>query len=254
MIPVQILKNIQNQNTQHRQTNSAFLKSRKHSPITHLIVTRHPRVSQQMKEQSNSPSTKLKTSTQYPQIIQSVEQMKRFPTEANVKSIKGSTIQISNALKLFSSKHPSDQQQNTLKYSSFIYEKVNEQSIYTKTTTGESQENDKVFNQGKVLNGNLDSFIVYNNVLHCKNLEIQKLEKELKQLKQENRKYQNLEKDYQTILQENQNLKLKVQNQFTEINLLNHQQTCNSLRKQSDYVSALSDQDKLKIKTLLECD
>ncbi|CAD8185428.1 unnamed protein product [Paramecium octaurelia] len=252
MIPVQVLKTIQNQNIQHHQTNPAFLKSRKHSPITHLIVTHHPRVSHQINEQSNSLQTQLKTSSQYPKFIQSVDQIQRFPTEANGETKKRPTIQISSALKMISSKHPSEQYYDTLKFSSSIYEKVNDQSIYT--TIGETKENDKEFNQAKIVNRSVDTFIVHKAVLNRKNLEIQKLEKELEQLKQENRIYQNLENDYKTLLKENSKLKLQVQSQQIEISVLNHQQTFTQLGKSSDYVSALSDSDKLKIKSLLECD
>ncbi|CAK57290.1 unnamed protein product (macronuclear) [Paramecium tetraurelia] len=252
MIPVQVLKTIQNQNIQLHQTNPAFLKSRKHSPINHLIVTRHPRVSHQIKEQSNSLQKHLKTSSQYNKCIQSVEQFQRLPTEANGETKNRPAIQISSALKMSSSKHPSEQYYDTLKFSSFVNEKVNDQFVYT--NIGEAKENEKEFSQAKIVNGSVDTFIVHKTVLNWKNLEIQKLEKELEQLKQENRKYQNLEIDYQTLLQENSKLKLVVQTQQIEINCLNHQQTFTQLGKSSDYVSALSDSDKLKLQSLIECD
>lgn len=70
---------------------------------------------------------------------------------------------------MISSQHPSEQYQNISKVSPFAFEKINESSLYTKTTTRESKENEKEFNQTK---GNVDSLIVYNNVLNGKNLEI----------------------------------------------------------------------------------
>ncbi|CAD8111830.1 unnamed protein product [Paramecium sonneborni] len=235
------------QNIHQRQTNQIFLRQpnpRKHSPINHLIQKGYSRINQQIKEKSSSLSTTLTTHYQHPRIIQSTEQIKRFSTEINSQSMKGSTIQNLSALKMFSSKPISDQQQNTIKFSSFIQERVNDQSIYLKTFIRENQENEKEFNQ---------SVIAYKNILFDKDQEIRKLQEELKQLKQDYIKYEYLEKRFLSILKQNEKLKLQILAQQTEINILNHSQPFTQSREQSDYVSALSDQDKLKLKTLLEC-
>ncbi|CAD8121599.1 unnamed protein product [Paramecium sonneborni] len=234
MIPIQ--------NFNHRQSASLLFRqyeSRKQSPITHVVVTHNPRRSHQFDGRSNSPTKILTTSHIYPKIIQSTELKTRIPTQ-------GQSIPIQEALKIYSSKQTPDSQYNSTKVSSYLQDKFNEKSNYTKTTTGESQEEEKSSKQ--------KPSIIYQKQLLDKDLQIMQLQKEIKLIKDSNKKYQNIEKEYEKLLQENQKLKLQVQLQQIQITQLTHQQSLISPGRPSEYVSALSEQDKLKIKTLLECE
>ncbi|CAD8196680.1 unnamed protein product [Paramecium octaurelia] len=230
------------QNFNHRQSASVLFRqyeSRKQSPVTHVVVTHNPRRSHQFDGRSNSPSKILTTSHVYPKIIQSTELKTRIPTQAQ-------SIPIQEALKIYSSKTNTDSQYNSNKVSSYVQEKLNERSNYTKTTTGESQDDEKSSKQ--------KPSIIYQKQLLDKDLQIMQLQKEIKQIKESNKKYQNIEKEYDKLLQENQKLKLQIQLQQVQITQLTHQQSLISPGRPSEYVSALSEQDKLKIKTLLECE
>ncbi|CAD8122564.1 unnamed protein product [Paramecium sonneborni] len=230
------------QNFNHRQSASILFRqyeSRKQSPVTHVFVAHNPRRSHQFDGRSNSPTKILTTSHIYPKIIQSTEIKTRIPTQ-------GQSIPIQEALKIYSSKQTIDSQYNLNKVSSFFHEKLNEKSNYTKTTTGESQEEEKSSQQ--------KPSIIYQKQLLDKDLQIIQLQKEIKQIKDLNKKYQSIEKEYEKLLQENQKLKSQIHQQQVQITQLTHQQSLISPGRPSEYVSALSEQDKLKIKTLLECE
>ncbi|CAD8104256.1 unnamed protein product [Paramecium primaurelia] len=234
MIPIQ--------NFNHRQSASVLYRqyeSRKQSPVTHVVVTHNPRRSHQFDGRSNSPSKILTTSYVYPKIMQSTELKTRIPTQ-------GQSIPIQEALKIYSSKQTPDSNYNSNKVSSFLQEKLNERSNYTKTTTGESQEEER--------SSKHKPSIIYQKQLLDKDLQIMQLQKEIKQIKESNKKYYNIEKEYDKLLQENQKLKQQIQLQQVQITQLTHQQSLISPGRPSEYVSALSEQDKLKIKTLLECE
>ncbi|CAK63909.1 unnamed protein product (macronuclear) [Paramecium tetraurelia] len=250
MIPLQVKLSFTSQNFNHRQSASVLFRqyeSRKQSPVTHVVVTHNPRRSHQFDGRSISPSKILTTSHVYPKIIQSTELKTRIPTQVSPSLvIQGQSIPIQEALKIYSAKTNTDSQYNSNKVSSYIQEKINEKSNYTKTTTGESQDDEKSSKQ--------KPSIIYQKQLLDKDLQIMQLQKELKQIKESNKKYQNIEKEYDKLLQENQKLKLQIQLQQVQITQLTHQQSLISPGRPSEYVSALSEQDKLKIKTLLECE
>ncbi|CAD8202097.1 unnamed protein product [Paramecium octaurelia] len=230
------------QNFNHRQSASALYRqyeSRKQSPVTHVVVTHNPRRSHQFDGRSNSPSKILTTSHVYPKIIQATELKTRIPTQ-------GQSFPIQEAIKIYSSKQTPDSQYHSNKVSSFLQERLNEKSNYTKTTTGESQEEER--------SSKHKPSIIYQKQLLDKDLQIMQLQKEIKQIKESNKKHQNMEKEYDKLLQENQKLKQQIQLQQIQITQLTHQQSLISPGRPSEYVSALSEQDKLKIKTLLECE